>query len=242
MKEFNLHYKNLRLLILDRTEDQDTIKDKKEILYNILVNAYKHIDGCDIYRNPKHMYQSVGRYKIVVDNDDNIYALAVYRKMNDSYKCILIGGNIELNKDDVKKSVQFIIKSDITNFKKLYWIEASGPIRHWEEKYGAIKIPNVYVKDILSQYEIEPVEGDDYKYIRKIQTKYADYADIEKTMFGFSTQDILHKILSTDKSINDYTESIKKMFKEPLYTSLQESVKDNIFQKFQFKLPSGACF
>ena len=235
MKEFNLHYKDLKLIILDKLTDQEYIKEKRDIIFNILLNAYKHIDGCDIYRNPKHMYQSVGRYKIVIDTNNIIYAVAVYRKINESYKCILIGGNNELNKQDVKESVQFIIKSDITNFKKLYQIEASGPIKHWEEKYGAIKIPNTYVKEILPQYDIEFVDGDDYSYIRKIQTKYADYVDIEKTMFGFSNPDILNKILTTDKSINDYVDAIKKMYTEPLYNSLQESVKNNKAKELAYK-------
>lgn len=78
------------------------------------------------------MIKNVARYKIVMDDNGLIYAVVVYRYFTEknSYKCILIGHNKHLNSDDTKIAAQWIIKSDIINWKKLYWIKASDPVAH----------------------------------------------------------------------------------------------------------------
>lgn len=89
---------------------------------------------------------------------------------------------------------------NLTNIdpKIQYWIEASGPITHWEEKYGAIKIPNVYVPTILQKNNDITLGDDGYSYIRNIPV-LGENIPIEKVMFGFADDEILNKIIRQDK-------------------------------------------
>lgn len=205
MRRFKIHTApNLYLFIYDKSnqDDRSTIQKYCTEIFRILHDGYKHINGCTVYKSPNHMYKNVARYKLVVDQDFNIYACAVYRHMpaTNSYKCILISENKNIPQDH--KAVRTIIKSDIVNFQKLYWIEASGPIAHWEEKYGAIKIPNVYVPVIFSKATNITLNPDGYSYSRNF-----DMYDtpVNKTIFGFPSKEILDKMLSYP-AIQKYTE------------------------------------
>lgn len=220
MKQFKLN-NGLTLVYLDKLSDMNSIQEYKEEIFDILTNAYTHINGCSIYKNVKHMTTNVYRYKLVFNNDNQLYAVATYRYFVEanSYKCILIGGNIQYNKSKVKEAVKSIIKSDIANFKNLYWIEASGPIMHWHNKFGAIKIPNAYVPAILG-YDNITLLPDGYSYTRKIQ---GVENEVEKIMFGFPNKNILEEILSGDSYIN-YENTIKRLYNNETIGDIMESI------------------
>ena len=205
MRIFDLE-NGFKLLILDKSMDNDIINEYKGIIFEILKTSYDKLNGCSIYRSVNHMYKSVARYKLVIKNKE-VYASATYNfiKFKESYKCTLIGGNKKINKDEVNESVKYIIKSDIANFKKLYWIEASGPIKKWEERFGAYKIPSSYVGEILNK-KVEII--DEYRYLREI----GDVDEVvEKTMFGFDSIETFNKFLSGSK-INEYEEYLERLF------------------------------
>lgn len=194
------------LLILDKSMDNDIINEYKGVIFEILKTSYDNLNGCSIYRSVNHMYKSVARYKLVIKNKE-VYASATYNfiKFKESCKCTLIGGNKKFNKDEVNESVKYIIKSDVANFKKLYWIEASGPIKKWEERFGAYKIPSSYVAEILNK-KVEII--DEYRYIREI----GDVDEVvEKTLFGFDSIETFNKFLTGSK-INEYEEYTERLF------------------------------
>lgn len=207
MKTINFKDTNLVLYVMniDNEQDKEWVKSKINKLYALLKDAYDKYNGCYVYKTSQDLFKKAYRYKIVFNKvDGKIYAVSTYRNwpQTNSFKNILIGGNIEISQKNneykslVNKAVQIIILSDIANWKNFYWVEASGPIAHWEEKYGAYKIPFVYAQKILSKYELNPVDGDLYKYTRKI----VGVKDLEeKTMFGFSSKEQLEELLKGDE-------------------------------------------
>lgn len=224
MKIVELNYKDLKLYIFNKkseTNDIKYIKKRKDEIFQILKESYAHIDGCYIYTDPDDMIDKAGRYKIVMDSNQNIYSVATYRhfKKTNSYKCILIGYNHSLDATDGKTGVQWIIKSDIINWKNLYWIEAFDAVAHWHEKYGAFKIPSVYVPAILGKAGIKLDENDDYKYYRLIQ----GHDDPKpKFMFGFDSEERV-KMLLKDELYLEYEKTITDLYKGIVDDSIFES-------------------
>lgn len=211
MKTFNLPYKDFKLIILYRNADNNdrpTIKKMALEIFEILSKTYDKIGGCPLYTNPKHMTNSVAVYKIVLDCNNQIYGIAVYKRDGNSYKCTLIAKNLKVNNIDAKEAVKWIIKSDIINWKNLYWIEAYDAVAHWYEKYGAFKIPAVYVPTIWEEYKGEiHLTDDPYVYERPIMNMGLK----PKIMFGFKSEDAIHKLLN-EEQILAYTEHLNKLY------------------------------
>ena len=114
-----LDHKDLRLFILNKKSDEDYVFIKKhsDKIFEILKAAHDKIGGCEIYVTPNKMLEMASRYKIVMNEKQEIFGVATYRYVieDDSYKCILMGRNFDLDENDSKISVQSIIKSDITS-------------------------------------------------------------------------------------------------------------------------------
>lgn len=104
-----------------------------------------------------------------------------------------------------------------------YWCEASGPINHWQQKYGAVKIPAVVAATILQKYDIELDETDEYKYYRIIPG--VDWP-VEKYMFGFNSIETMNDILSTDGYIG-YEKALKEMYDGNVDDSIYEAIELN---------------
>ena len=226
MKTVDLEYKNFKLLVLDRRKNADKklISKYSEKIFNLLKGAYEHIDGCEIYENKEDMKSKATIYKIVINDKEEIYGAATYRylKPDNSYKCVLIGRNFEYDKEDGKTAVQWIIKSDIKNWKKYYWIEAFGRVADWEEEYGAFKIPANYVPYILndvvdnSDFILDP--QNEYKYYRKIK----GHKDLKpKIMFGFNSKETLDKFLEGE-NYDKYDKLINDLLSGKIHNSLYE--------------------
>ena len=223
MKTVNLEYKNFKFLVLDRRKNSDKkiISKYSENIFTLLKGAYEHIDGCDIYDSVEDMKSKATIYKIVINENEEIYGAATYRylKPDNSYKCVLIGRNYELDKKDGKIVVQWIIKSDIINWEKLYWIEAYNKIAEWEEEYGAFKIPANYVPYILNSIDnITFDKDDDYIYYRKIK---GHKEPKPKIMFGFNSKETLEKFLKGEQS-DKYAKHIKDLLDGKIRNSLYE--------------------
>lgn len=111
------------------------------------------------------------------------------------------------------------------NFKHLYWLEASGPIGHWKQKYGAIMLPYAVAKSILQitrlNIEIFPVENDDYAYTRKI---VGVDEPVKKIMFGFPSQEVFDMMLKDD-GYDKYMKEVRDAFgpEADLFDMLKES-------------------
>lgn len=214
MQIFKLPYKNFKLVILDRfniPNDRPKIKELAPTIFNIIASTYNNIGGCSIYDHVEHMIKSIGRYKIIIDDSEQIYAAATYQyKERTSYKCTLIAKNMHHNDIDAKEAVQWIIKSDIVNWKKLYWIEAYDAVAHWHEKYGAIKIPAVYVPHILGGTQGQQVVLSDDPYVYERPIKGINGLK-PKIMFGFNSEENIHKLLN-EEQILAYTEHLNKLY------------------------------
>ena len=229
-----LDHKDLRLYILNKKSDEDYafIKKHSEKIFEILKTTYDKIGGCYNYKTPKKMLEMASRYKIVMNEKQEIFGVATYRHFikDDSYKCILIGRNFDLDENDSKISVQWIIKSDIINWKKLYWIEAYDAVGHWENKYGAFKIPAVYATDILGNLDIKLDDKDEYTYYRQIPGIEEPQP---KIMFGVDSKDTLEKLLLGEK-YSDYEKYVQELFDGKIHNSLYES-KITKFDEFRYE-------
>lgn len=223
MKVTQLPYKNFKLCIFNKSDNEDYsfIKNHCNEIFSILNESYKQLGGCFIYNSPDKMLKMVARYKIIYDNDNNIFGVATYRnfKQTNSYKCILIGRNYQLNAADGKEAVKWIIKSDIINWKKLYWIEAFDAVGHWEEKYGAYKIPAVYVPGILGNAGIQLDNNDEYTYYRLIQ----GHTEMKpKMLFGFDSKERIKQMLN-DEMYFEYDNYIRDLYAGKVDDSIYES-------------------
>lgn len=112
MKTVDLEYKNFTLLVLNRRKNTDKklISKYSENIFNLLKGAYEHLDDWEIYLNKEDLKSKATIYKIVI------------------------------NKEEGKIAFQWIIKSDIKNLKKYYWIEAFGHVADWEEEYSNLHL------------------------------------------------------------------------------------------------------
>ena len=229
-----LDHKDLRLYILNKKSDEDYafIKKHSEKIFEILKTTYDQIGGCYNYKTPKKMLEMASRYKIIMNEKQEIFGVATYRHFikDDSYKCILIGRNFDLDENDSKISLQWIIKSDIINWKKLYWIEAYDAVDHWENKYGAFKIPAVYAADILGNLDIKLDDKDEYTYYRHIPGIEEPQP---KIMFGVDRKDTLEKLLLGEK-YSDYEKYVQELFDGKIHNSLYES-KITKFDEFRYE-------
>lgn len=234
MKISDIQYKGFKLYILDKKnkDDKRFLSPFSETIFNVLKDAYEQKGSCHIYKTIEEMKGMVDRYKIVMDDDNNIYGVATYRhrKLDDGYKCILIGRNFSLDKEDGKISVQWIIKSDIINWKKMYWIEAYDAVGYWEETYGAFPIPSSYVTHILDgKYDIILDENDEYKYYRKIKGLKESQP---KKMYGFSGLDMIEKLLDGEQ-YQQYEQQIKDLYDGKVHNSMYEN-RVSKFDEFRF--------
>ena len=94
-----------------------------------------------------------------------------------------------------------------------YWCECDGVIKHYYEKYGATKLPNVYLpaifKDKFERMDIEYV--DEYDYIRVIGKGTENEIAVKKCLFGFPNKEILDDYI---KKANTTLEKIIQQIKE----------------------------
>lgn len=108
-----------------------------------------------------------------------------------------------LNESDL--AVHNIIKTNIGDFRYLYWTECSGVVEKLYEKYNGIKIPNNYVSNIL----LKTITIYDYgfHYEREIKGEMQ-----RKEMYGFNDIDTFNKVLSErEEYINNCINSIDKL-------------------------------
>lgn len=135
-----------------------------------------------------------------------------------SFKGILIGGNkFDITPEIKKEAVKYIIKSNIINYNKFYWIEASDVIKHWHEKYGAYKVPAQYAKEILNRSDIT-IENE-YEYSRIIPG--VDYP-VTKIMYGFPTQEFFNEILKKENYYH-FQNEVEKLYNEGFSTDIFET-------------------
>lgn len=224
MKIVDLKYKDLKMYIFNKkstTNDMSYIEKRADEIFNILKKSYEKLGGCYIYKSVAKMKEMASRYKVVMNKNQEIFGVATYRNFvkTNSFKCILIGRNFDLDDNDGKEAVKWIIKSDIINWKHLYWIEAYDAIGHWEEKYGAFKIPSVYVPNILGPVGIKTDSSDEYVYYRLIQGIDEPQP---KIMYGFESEERIKQMLNDEQYI-EYENYIKKLYDGKVDNSIYES-------------------
>ena len=113
----------------------------------------------------------------------------------------------ELSKEDLKS----IIKDDISHEKDFVWIECEGAIKHWWEKFGGTKLPNVYLPCIFKDktlLDIELIDNEDYDYIRYLGS---ERIKSRKCIFGFPKKEILEDwIEKRNRLLDKISDDIKK--------------------------------
>lgn len=139
--------------------------------------------------------------KHVVDDAGNLAACAVYDNREGGSKISGIAG--VHTHPDYLEAVALIIKSDISNFDKWYWVEASGAIEHMFKENNGYPIPFQYAKEYL-ECDIISECPDGFHYIRRL----GNDGEVTKGVFGFNSQAEIDLILSEFK---DYDEFRKKI-------------------------------
>lgn len=206
--------------------DRVFIRQNSDLFFDILKRSYEEIGGCLIYEDPEDMVSKARRYSVIVKNDgtdDIVVAVCTFRRLTrlESFKGILIGGNYDLPDEERIEGVRLLVQHMIVNWDKLYWIECSGPIEHWFDKFGGIQIPIGAVPEILQQANIsgdiiaDQNKGENW-YVRTIKGGW----DVSKRMYGFASRDILESILDEKGGVIN-EEKIRKLIKP--YHSLREN-------------------
>ncbi|MCQ2210716.1 MAG: hypothetical protein MJZ34_10530 [Paludibacteraceae bacterium] len=194
--------------------DKQQIINLENAIWDICQLAYEPIGGFKSLRNKRDI-RTCKLVKIVWTNDEYgnsiIGACALYRQRpgEEGYRGIGYAGNINVN--DYRECVQEIIKDDIANFDKWFYVEASRAIEHYFEKHDGYAIPNVYVPEILGKdIPKECLLDDGFKYMTTIGPNENSSTEV-KQMFGFKNKAIFDKLMDIYGSLDDFSRYIKEL-------------------------------
>lgn len=189
----------------------------KLIKYTSYDDVMSVIDKTTALIDAEYVYRGLGKWrgigrkavkkgrcpeiKHVVDDAGNIAACAVYDNREGGSKISGIAG--VHTHPDYREAVALIIKSDIADFDKWYWVEASGAVEHLFKKYNGYPIPFEYAQTFL-QCDIQKECPDGFHYIRRLGLD----DEVRKGVYGFrSYEDYLH-ILGTFKNYDEFRKKI----------------------------------
>ena len=202
------------------SEQWNYIKQYKNKIWQFLDNGYKAAGedkycGCD---SPKSIVRNGVLIRIAFCN--NVWvAISVYTGYRGGFKNVGITATTdELYRNVGKSAVQEMIRTDITQYDKFYWTECSGPIEHWYEKYGGIKIPNEYAYGML----MKPLtlSDDGFHFVRMLKGEQQ-----EKIIFGFNDRKTYEEVYTK------YTEYINSAINKIKSMKIDETVEKTAFGK-----------
>lgn len=194
--------------------DRPAIIKLEDAIWSICQIAYEPIGGFKSLRNKKDI-RTCKLLKIVWTTDkfgnSAIGACALYKQRpgEDGYRGIGYAGNFEVQ--DYRECVQEIVKDDIANFDKWFYVESSRAIEHYFEKHGGYAIPNIYVPEILGRdFPKECLLADGFKYVTTIGPNENSTQET-KQMFGFKSRAIYDKLISIYGDLDNFSRRIKEL-------------------------------
>lgn len=192
----------LQIYNINDEEDKEYISKNKKQIWKFFDDGYMaaglgHFVGCTNDKSVKRntVLLKIAREKVTMD----IITMSIYSAHPDGIKCVGLTITTDNKyKNIAKDALRFIIKEDISKFQEYYWCECDGAIRHYYEKFGGTKIPNVYLpaifKDKFKDMDIKYI--DDYEYIRDIGKNTENETTAKKCLFGFPNKEILEEYIT----------------------------------------------
>lgn len=107
--------------------------------------------------------------------------------------------------------VQEIIKGNIANFDKWFYVESSRAIEHYFEKHGGYAIPNIYVPEILGRdFPKESLSADGFRYVTTVGPNENETTET-KQLFGFKNKAIYDKLMDIYGGLDNFSRRIKEL-------------------------------
>ena len=167
-------------LRVDYIKTNEDFNDCYQQVWNILSLSYDRLGGLRSYFSVNDFRRKRPFLKVV--DKENILACATYREtyINNisRYKLTAIGCD---QTPEGKLGVEAIVKDDINSNEYKFWVEASGVIEHYFDKYDGYKVHNLFVGQILQKDDII-LDPDGFHYSRKLGVE-EDL--VKKVIFGF---------------------------------------------------------
>lgn len=157
------------------------------IVSKILNAAYENKGGWFANSSIKSLNKKIKEIKLVIEYD-TILAVAVFEDRLGGLKCTGIAGNLEIN--NYKEAVKFLIQHIIGLKNNIYWIECSEAIEHYCKKFGGNPIPAAFVQ-IEMGFPVTAVDYDTYHYERYIGTAKNLCT---KCMYGFRDEETRNEV------------------------------------------------
>ena len=172
---------SIRKFDMFEPHDNEYIKSKGEIIWDILQQGYENKGGFKGFRSCKDMLNKSPFYVLGFCNDE-IITVSVYNTYLGGNKCVGATCVKDENHNNAVKLLEMIMEYHIHNWDKWVWLEASGKIEEMCRAKNGFNVPSKYAVIYLTNKEYTIT--DDYHYERKIG------GTIEtKTIFGFKSKD-----------------------------------------------------
>ena len=168
---------SLIMYTVNKTDDLDFIESYAAAVYDILAQCYG-TGNTGILKTVDDMLSLIDSYKLVMDSENRIYAIALYQ--DDT--CYRIAKNIQLDANTAKLAVNTIIKTDHPEYKDAYYVLTAFryPIL---ETHNAVIIPPVYAVAILDRFNDTTITDGKFGY--KVTTLYLGEIDNDMPEFMF---------------------------------------------------------
>ena len=168
-------------------EDIDKFKDT---VREIIKGGYEKLKGTradieTVLRDPESRYR-VFSLSSDENDQDNFCAVTIHKIHDGHPRLRYIAGRGEFG----TKGVYALIEYEIKNDKYCCFAEVSGAIEHMYAKSNGYVVPNTFVKRILGNRGIIPIEGDFFHY----EHRYPDGTMYVKMLYGFKSQDLFNKM------------------------------------------------
>lgn len=176
MKTKAIENTTLIMYSVNKTDDLDFIKSYAPAVYDIIVKCYG-TSNTGILKTVDDMLSLIDSYKLVIDSESQISAVALYQNGT----CYRIAKNIQIDPDIAKLAVNAIIKTDHPEYKDAYYVLTAFryPIL---ETHNAVIIPSTYAVAILDRFNDTTIVDGESGY--KV-TLYLDEIDNDMPEFMF---------------------------------------------------------
>ena len=173
---------------LSNDEDYEDVLSKLPVLWEMILNSYKHIGGVKGIKKEKELITKHNLVRIAYLNND-IIAVAFYSDRLKGNKLAYCGtrGNFG------KLGMSTIIgrDSDPEYIEEYNWVECSGGIEKLFRRAGGYNLPNKYVSDILNNTNIKLLP-DGFHYERTIGER--SNTTFTKTIYGFNSEEAIKMV------------------------------------------------
>lgn len=229
------------VFVYKKTDENDRkfISENRALIKTFMDSGYQQAGLGDWFgcANKNAVKQNTVLLKIArtIDQPNHIVAMSVYTAHPSGIKCVgitrLFSNNEKLT-HIAKEAVKYIIKDDICKADEFRWIECSGSIEHYYEKFGAdmIKVPNIYLPLIFNENELANItieDREEYNYIRYI--KAVDLS-VHKCIFGFPNQSVIDKMITErNQWLDDFMKKLRSnIVLEHMFTNVPSDINNSL--------------